>query len=209
MHELLAQAIVSPSSGEVTILQIDAVTRFGNFLSYEINHLDNILPFLGSINHVWVWISLPISVFCIVGIVIATDGLNRIRRAEYRYYYAKPTTVEAEEEGALPDMELSKRWQHVHERVESTNESDWRQAIIDADSILEEILVKMGYQGEGVGERLRRVEKGDMKTLSLAQEAHGVRNRIAHDGTAFPLSQYEAKRVINLYKQVFEEFYYI
>jgi hypothetical protein len=207
MYDLLAQ-VSEAKPGEVTILQSDYVTRLGNFITYEFSHYENIIPFLKSVGNVWLWISLPISLFCIVGIIISVDGLSKIRRAEHRYYYGKKIE-EAEEDAAKPDMNLSNRWRHVLERTESTNESDWRQAIIDADSILDEILVKMGYQGEGVGERLQRVTRGDMKSLDEAWDAHKIRNRIAHDGTAFALSQHEAKRVINQYRKVFEEFYYI
>lgn len=207
MHDIIAQA-QALRPGEVTLLQADYVSRLGNFISFESGHYENIIPFLKSAAHVWQWISLPISLFCIVGIVVAVDGLAKIRKAEHKYYYGRKIE-EAEEDAAKPDEELGKRWRHVLDRVGSENESDWRQAIIDADSILDEILVKMGYQGAGIGERLQRVAKGDMKTLDQAWEAHKVRNHIAHDGTAFPLTQHEAKRVINLYKEVFAEFYYV
>ena len=67
----------------------------------------------------------------------------------------------------------------------------------------------MSYHGDDLGSKLRGATKADFKTLDQAWEAHKVRNDIAHDGSNFLLSQREAKRVINLYRQVFEEFYYI
>ena len=75
--------------------------------------------------------------------------------------------------------------------------------------MLEDVLTTLGYQGEGIGEKLKRVEKGDMKSLQDAWDAHLVRNKVAHDGAAFPLTQLDAQKTINQYRKVFEEFYYI
>ena len=93
--------------------------------------------------------------------------------------------------------------------VDSPNTSDWRQAIIEADIILGDVLTRMKYQGEGIGEQLKGANKADFKTMDQAWEAHRIRNQKAHEGSDFAMSQHEAKRVINLYKQVFEEFFYI
>jgi len=102
-----------------------------------------------------------------------------------------------------------KLWESVKKHIESDNENDWRQAIMDADIILDDLLNKMGYRGESVGEKLKRVERGDFATLDLAWEAHKVRNRIAHEGASFSLDHREAKAAYDNYRKVFEEFYYI
>jgi hypothetical protein len=80
---------------------------------------------------------------------------------------------------------------------------------LEADIVLDDILTSLGYQGDGIGEKLKRVNPGDMKSLNEAWEAHKVRNQIAHEGSQFPLTQHEANRVVNLYKKVMEEFYFI
>lgn len=153
-----------------------------------------------------VGLSIVMSFVLFIGIIFVVEGLKRARKKEEEIFDAKVDTAFEEQQG---DPELSKRWERVQSYVESQNENDWRQAIIEADIMLEDLLVKLGYQGEGIGERLRRVESGDFDTLKQAGEAHGVRNRIAHDGANYLLNQIEARRVINLYQQVFEEFYHI
>jgi hypothetical protein len=80
---------------------------------------------------------------------------------------------------------------------------------MEADIILDDLLNKLGYRGESIGEKLKRVAKGDMKSLNDAWEAHKVRNQIAHEGSSVNLSHHEAKNVISMYRRVFEEFYYI
>ncbi len=104
---------------------------------------------------------------------------------------------------------VNPRWQSVLTRLGSLSEGDWRLAIIEADIILDEMLSRMGYHGDGIGEKLKNVEKSDFATIDLAWEAHKVRNRIAHDGPAFKLAHNEARRVIGLFQKVFEEFYFI
>jgi hypothetical protein len=107
------------------------------------------------------------------------------------------------------EKKFTDKWTKILVHADSSNQNDWRLAIIEADIILGEILEKLGYQGESIGEMLKRVAKGDFKTLDEAWEAHKVRNAIAHQGSDLVLTQREAKRVIGLYQKVFEEFQYI
>lgn len=103
----------------------------------------------------------------------------------------------------------NERWERVERLIASQSSSDWRQAIIEADIILEEMLNKMGYQGSSIGDQLKQIEQSDFITLNKAWEAHKVRNHIAHRGGDFVFPKNEAERVIGLYRQVFQEFFYI
>lgn len=101
------------------------------------------------------------------------------------------------------------RWENIKNLMKSHNSSDWRQGIIEADIVLDELLTKMGYQGQSIGEKLKQIEKPDFDTLDEAWSAHKIRNKIAHRGADYKLEKNEAERVIKDYKKVFEEFYYI
>jgi len=89
--------------------------------------------------------------------------------------------------------------------IESGQESDWRNAIIEADIMLEEVLTQLGYQGESLGEKLRAVNQNHFQTLNQAWEAHRVRNEIAHQGSSYHLSEHLAHRTIANYEAVFRE----
>lgn len=102
----------------------------------------------------------------------------------------------------------NERWKAVENLLISTNESDWKLAVIEADKMLDELLIILGYQGESLGDRLLSIEKGDMQTLDDAWEAHKYRNRIAHE-TGMQVSEREAKRILGLYKKVFQEYKFI
>lgn len=103
----------------------------------------------------------------------------------------------------------NRRWSNVQSLINSHSSNDWKQAILEADIILDEMMNKMGYEGDSVGAKLKQVERSDFLTIDKAWEAHKIRNRIAHRGSEFVLSRNEAEQAVENYRAVFEEFYYI
>ncbi len=102
----------------------------------------------------------------------------------------------------------NKRWQRVLEHISSDHPNDWRIAILEADTILDDLLEKRGYIDDTVSGKLKQIEKGDILTLDNAWEAHKKRNKIAHD-PSFEMDKREAERIIDLYRSVFEELNFI
>lgn len=98
------------------------------------------------------------------------------------------------------------RWNIITAHIDSGNPAEWRLAILEADNMLSELLQTLPYAGTTVGEKLTNANKDNFRTLEDAWEAHKVRNRIAHEGAAFELTEREARRVISLYQGVFTEF---
>ncbi len=103
----------------------------------------------------------------------------------------------------------NEQWTQIQLWMRSYNENDWRQAIVAADVLLDDMLSAMGYAGVSVGEKLMNVDENDFQSLDQAWEAHKVRNRIAHDGMDYKLTYEQAERVIANYKTVFTEFYWV
>ncbi|KKW10784.1 MAG: hypothetical protein UY50_C0026G0011 [Parcubacteria group bacterium GW2011_GWA2_49_9] len=154
--------------------------------------------------------STVISLLIITGIVYCFVRIEQIVHATK--YEDKPHGGGHGEKEHGSDAEVNpaeKKWERVQAHLNSANESDWRLGILEADVMLDEMVGHMGYHGDSLGEKLKGVEKSDFTTLDLAWEAHGVRNRIAHEGGAFILTEREAKRVATLYEDVFREFHYL
>lgn len=111
--------------------------------------------------------------------------------------------------GILDNVEEKKlvnpSWERVLDYIDSFNESDWKLAIIESDIMLGELLDKLSLPGETIGEKLKLIEKSDFTTIENAWDAHKVRNQISHEGD-FKLTQREARRVIDLYRSIFDEF---
>jgi hypothetical protein len=103
----------------------------------------------------------------------------------------------------------NKKWDQIQKHIASMNPSDWRVAILEADILLYEMLDQMGYDGDTIAEKLKLIEASDFNTLDLAWRAHKVRNAISHEGSSYEMSYEQAQNTIELYKKVFEEFYFI
>lgn len=146
--------------------------------------------------------SIFISFFLLGGIIYSAIRIRQIRReeAEELGRIIVPKDITEEKKG---------KWNQLVNLVMSENQNDWRLAIIEADTMLSDMVDVMGYKGDSLGDKLKQIEKSDFMTLDKAWEAHKIRNTIAHAGSDFILSQREARRVIDLYKQVFEEFEFI
>jgi hypothetical protein len=155
-----------------------------------------------------VGLSFPFSVAFILVIIYSVERLKQLRAIEKEKF---DTPIEQADLPVQPtgDPTLAHRWSTVSTHIESENPNDWKQAILEADIMLDDLLTNIGYRGESVGEKLKRVDPAHFQTLGDAWEAHKVRNQIAHEGSAFSLNQVEARRVIQQYRKVFEEFYYI
>jgi hypothetical protein len=151
--------------------------------------------------------AILVSLFMAYVIIYSLIRLKQLYGAEAQKLEEAKLADQAAKLG--PDTSLNEKWKKVQAHINSNNPSDWRLAILEADIMLDEMLEKMGYQGDTMGEKFRSVDKSDFLTLDLAQEAHGVRNRIAHGGSDYPLNERDAKRVVDMYKKVFEEFYHI
>jgi len=142
--------------------------------------------------------SLLIIFFATV-IIYSLWGIRKIRVKQ----------AEAFEEAQATVAEKNKKWERVLNLLDSSSESDWKLAIIEADTILGDLLTQLGYIGETIGEQLKGVPVGDFTTVSEAWTAHKVRNQIAHEGMGFMITKRQAKETIDSYRKVFEEFKYI
>jgi hypothetical protein len=103
----------------------------------------------------------------------------------------------------------NERWSRVEHYMTSLNPSDWKVAILEADNILDEVTERMGYQGQTLGERMKRISPSDFPYLEEAWEAHKMRNAIAHKGTDYVLTRSDAEHAINIYYRIFAALGYL
>lgn len=148
-------------------------------------------------------ISMLLSIVCIALIIFSLVRLVEIQlydKEEIKHEIHTALLKEKEKE-----RNANPRWHYILTLIESPNDSDWRVAIIEADSMLEEILKEKGLSGETVSELLEGAKESGYSHIQDAWDAHLVRNEIAHQGSDFPLSQVEGRRVIKMFQNFFEE----
>lgn len=147
-------------------------------------------------------LAVILSLLFLVGIFFFSSKTLDLRREERRALFAQEPFLE------VASFPKNDRWLKIEAEINSDNVASWKQAIMEADKILEEIVNTLNLPGENLGEKLKQIEPSDFLTLDAAWEAHKVRNRIAHEA-GYELGQHEARRVMRLYEKVFREFEYI
>lgn len=125
--------------------------------------------------------------------------------AEYAHYKAEREKAAQAGEGGSSNP----RWMKTLTYLFSQSSSDWKLAIIEADAMLDDLMSQLGFRGETLGEKLKSANQEKFRNLTIAWEVHTIRNRIAHEGLSYELSQYEAKRVIALYEMIFRDYGFI
>lgn len=91
---------------------------------------------------------------------------------------------------------VEKDWLKIKSRLDTGLESEYKLAIIEADSMLDIVLSKMGFGGESLGERLEKITEISLPNLGEVKIAHGLRNNIVHDPD-YKLSLDETKKTIS------------
>ena len=178
-----------------------------NFLNIEYVFAKIVAFFAFLMNpHFWSVLGIVSMLSTIVCITLIVFSL--IRLYEIQVYDKKEIEHEihlAELRRKEMDRNANPRWHYIQTLIESPNDSDWRVAIIEADSMMEEILREKGISGTTVSELLEGAKESGYRSIQDAWDAHLVRNQIAHEGLDFPISQLEGRRVIKMYQNFFEE----
>ncbi|OGG67809.1 hypothetical protein A3E65_02825 [Candidatus Kaiserbacteria bacterium RIFCSPHIGHO2_12_FULL_56_13] len=152
----------------------------------------------------WQWIIIVGYAIIVLGLLFIVYAMMRIYDLRKREEEQLGELIVAPEAGGP-----NPRWEHIESLMEASDPASWRQAIIEADIVLDEMLTRQGYAGDSVGEKLKQIEPSDFDTLEDAWEAHKVRNQIAHTGSSFDLSEVLARRTMARYEAVFREFKFI
>lgn len=183
------------------------------FLFDQISDVFNFIFRNETLGVFYIVISVLTIIFIII-IVYTTIRMFEIRKKERIHLHHE--IEEFAHNRALKEKNLeekgefkNERWKKVLDFLFSENSNDWKLAVIEADLMLFDLLTQMGFKGESLGDKLKSADRDSFPGLSFAWEVHNIRNKIAHEGSSFEFSLHEAKRVISLYEQIFQEFGYI
>lgn len=98
---------------------------------------------------------------------------------------------------------IKKRWFQIEERLKTNNQSQFKIAILEADSLADEMLFSIGYGGKNMKERLDLADANQVEEIDNLREGHEIRNKIIFDDN-FNFDKAEAERVIGLYREFLE-----
>jgi hypothetical protein len=199
MEQGIVQPIIEKPLFDPTYLNIEYV--FAKILAV----INPIIAFLTD-PHTWTVVGIVSSCLSIFFIAVIIFSLVRMREIQnHEKEEINHEIHEALEKDKVANRNENPRWHYILTLIESSNESDWRVAIIEADSMLDELLREKGLTGESVSELLESARSNGYQSIQNAWDAHLVRNQIAHAGSDFSLSQIEGRRVIKMFESFFEE----
>ncbi|KKT78979.1 hypothetical protein A2W48_01330 [Candidatus Giovannonibacteria bacterium RIFCSPHIGHO2_12_44_12] len=131
----------------------------------------------------------------ICGIVYVIYELRKFR-PKYKLVYREST---------VPQKKIMKsHWGKIMERFNAGTESDWRLAIVEADSLVDEVFKKIGFAGETLGDRISSISEQEVHSVAELKSAHQVRNNLVHT-PGYKLSREDADRTMRHYHKVLEE----
>lgn len=104
----------------------------------------------------------------------------------------------------LPKKVIVKKWQSVLEKLAKDDENSYKLAVIEADKIFDDLLKKIGYQGEDMGERLRQLTPAQVANLDEVWQAHKLRNQIVHQPDS-KINHSQAQRAVEIYQRALED----
>jgi hypothetical protein len=103
----------------------------------------------------------------------------------------------------LPPLTKDKfqlRWDKIVKRLTSTNQSQYKAAILEADNLTDEMLKKIGYSGKDMSERLENANSNQIENLEELKKTHQLRNRIVYEEN-FSIDLETAKKTIAEYEK--------
>lgn len=99
---------------------------------------------------------------------------------------------------------LREHWQAILSKLESGGSEAMKIAIIEADSLVGDILQRLGYEGEHLADRLAKLSIQDFPSVEKLWQAHRIRNELVHT-PGFEISPSHAKEMIGIYESFLKE----
>ena len=126
-----------------------------------------------------------------------------LSRASWLKYIFFQDALEFSTFKAFGFRKITKDWERIIERLRKNDEAEAKLAIIEADTLLDHVLKKIGYKGENLDERLKQLNLDILPNLTEIIEAHQISNNIIHDPD-YRLDLDEAGRVLLIYEKAFQ-----
>lgn len=99
---------------------------------------------------------------------------------------------------------INKDWNKIIGRVKTNMETEFKLAVIEADLLLNEVLLRLGYAGANLTEKLEKTPKGKLSNHDQIREADLIYQKIVHD-PSYKLSRDETKKAILIFEQAFKD----
>jgi len=102
----------------------------------------------------------------------------------------------------------NQRWEKILERLKKGDEANLKLAVIEADTLLDDIFKKIGLPGKNMDERLGQITQTEIKSVDKIWETHKIRDRIVKN-SEIRISFEEAERAVGNIETALKELEYL
>lgn len=142
-------------------------------------------------------------VFIVLSVVMAVSTIILLTKSNYLNASYLEDTAELLTFKPHGVRKITKAWNKIMSRMDTGLESEYKLAVIEGDGVLDDVLKKMGYKGESLGERLEKLTSATLPNIDDIKERHKARTNILHNPD-FGLSLDEAKKILAVYEKALE-----
>jgi hypothetical protein len=104
----------------------------------------------------------------------------------------------------LPKKQTQKKWEDILRKIQQGDEDSYKMAVIEADKMFDDILVRIGTSGQDMGERLKQLTEAQISNLDEIWRAHKLRNSLVHDPD-FELKRPQAEEAVRFFEKALKE----
>lgn len=102
----------------------------------------------------------------------------------------------------------NQRWEEIKVRLQKGDEANLKLAVIEADSLMDDILKRMGLPGQEMEDRLQQIESQEVKSVDKIRATHKTRDLIIHNAD-WHLPQEEAEEAVKNIEDALKELEYL
>jgi len=95
-------------------------------------------------------------------------------------------------------------WKKIKKMLASGDEKKFKEAVLESDRILNDILKMAGYPGLNLDERLAPMNSAQLSNIEEIKQVHKLHNKIISE-PSFQISLGEAQVAIAIYEKAFQE----
>ncbi len=143
-------------------------------------------------------------IFIVISLFFLVVIFYSLRKSSWLKYRFLQDVVEILTYRPYGVKKMAKIWSKIKGRLELGAESEYKLAVIEADSMLNDVLERMGFKGEILGDRLKQVTTDILPNVEESREAHKIRNNIVYDPD-YKLTLDQAKKVLKIYEQALQD----
>lgn len=97
----------------------------------------------------------------------------------------------------------AKEWKKIVKKMDTGIESEYKLAIIEADTLLDDMLKFMGYTEETTEKKVEKLTSIDISNINELREVRKVRNFVIQDPD-YKLTEDKAREVLKVYEDSFK-----